>query len=336
MISRQLPQLPRNAASSTAVESAGLIPVAQYVRMSTEDQQYSMANQKDIIADYAKKHGFEVISTYSDPGRSGISIRSRKGLYQLLSDVIGGRAQFRAILVYDVSRWGRFQDIDESAHYEFLCRSAHIPVHYCAEQFINDGYVASSIMKALKRTMAAEYSRELGVKVLAGQQRIARLGFRAVGMAGFGLRRMMVSPGGGRKLLLQDGERKAVHTDRTILVPGPKKEVECIRTIFDLAASGKTIKEIASELNRRRVTGPAGRLWGRDGINRTLRNTAYAGWNTYGKTTQKLGQISREVKREHWIAQPHAFVPIVSQELFDQVQRQLRKRGKHRLNPMPS
>jgi DNA-binding winged helix-turn-helix (wHTH) protein len=309
--------------------STPLIPAVQYVRMSTEDQQYSIANQEAAIAEYARKRGFEVISTYSDPGRSGISIKSRKGLRQLLSDVIGGKAQFRAILVYDVSRWGRFQDIDESAHYEFLCRSARIPVHYCAEQFSNDGSVASSIMKTLKRTMAAEYSRELGVKVLAGQQRIARLGFRAVGMAGFGLRRMMISPGGLRRIVLQYGERKAVHTDRTILVPGPREEVECIRTMFRLAASGKTTKEIAREINRRQMKGPAGQSWRRDGIYRILTNNAYAGWNTYGKTTQKLGQISRAVKREHWIAQPGAFVPIVNQELFDQVQRQLRKHGKH-------
>ena len=311
------------------MQSAALIPAAQYVRMSTEDQQYSLANQEAFIADYACKHGFEVISTYSDPGRSGISIRSRKGLRQLLSDVIGGQAQFQVILVYDVSRWGRFQDIDESAHYEFLCRSARIPVHYCAEQFSNDGSVAGSIMKTLKRTMAAEYSRELGIKVLAGQQRIARLGFRAVGMAGFGLRRMMISPDRRRRIVLQYGERKAVDTDRTILVPGPREEVECIRTMFRLAASGKTTKEIAREINRRQMTGPAGRLWRRDGVHRILTNNAYAGWNTYGKTTQKLGQISRAVKREHWITQPAAFVPIINQELFDQVQMQLRRRGKH-------
>ena len=329
MVSRGLPPPRKNTIKTTAVESIAVIPAAQYVRMSTEDQQYSIANQEAAIAEYARTRGFEVISTYSDPGRSGISISSRKGLRQLLSDVIAGNALFRAILVYDVSRWGRFQDIDESAHYEFLCRSARIPVHYCAEQFSNDGSIASSIMKTLKRTMAAEYSRELGVRVLAGQQRIARLGFRAVGTAGFGLRRMMVSPDGRRKIVLQDGERKAVHTDRTILVPGPKREVECIRTIFHLAALGKTTKQIAKELNERRMTGRAGRWWRRDGIHRILTNNAYAGWNTYGKTTQKLGQISRGVRREHWIAQPGAFVPIISQKLFDQVQKQLRKRGKH-------
>jgi DNA invertase Pin-like site-specific DNA recombinase/DNA-binding winged helix-turn-helix (wHTH) protein len=305
-----------------------LIPAAQYVRMSTEDQQYSIANQEAAIADYARIRGLEVVSTYSDPGKSGISIKSRDGLRQLLADVIGGEARFQAILVYDISRWGRFQDIDESAHYEFMCRSAGIPVHYCAEQFSNDGSIASSIMKTLKRTMAAEYSRELGAKVLAGQQRIARLGFRAVGTAGFGLRRMMISPDGRRRIVLQDGERKAVHTDRTILVPGPRKEVECVRTMFELAASGRTTKEIARELDRRRMTDPSGGLWGRDRIHRILTNNVYAGWNTYGKTTQKLGQISRAVKREHWIAQPSAFAPIVNQELFDRVQRQLRRRGK--------
>jgi hypothetical protein len=34
------------------------------------------------------------------------------------------------ILVLDVSRWGRFQDIDESAYYEFLCRRAGMQVGF--------------------------------------------------------------------------------------------------------------------------------------------------------------------------------------------------------------
>jgi hypothetical protein len=78
-------------------------------------------------------------------------------------------------------------------------------------------------MKALKRTMAAEFSRELGVKVLAGQVRLAKMGYRVCGEAGLGLRRMMVSPDRCKKLLLETGGRKAIKTYRTILVPGPKK-----------------------------------------------------------------------------------------------------------------
>lgn len=111
---------------------------AQYVRMSTDHQQYSIANQEAAIREYASLHGLEVVRTYSDEGRSGVSMAHRSGLQQLLNDVISRSVDFEAVLVYDVSRWGRFQDADESAHYEFLCKQGGIQVHYCAEQFPND------------------------------------------------------------------------------------------------------------------------------------------------------------------------------------------------------
>src|SRR5205823_719665 len=84
---------------------------------------------------------------------------------------VSGAQEYDRILVYDISRWGRFQDADEAGHYEFLCRSAGISVHYCAETFANDGTFPSVVMKTLKRAMAAEYSRELGVKVFDGRRR---------------------------------------------------------------------------------------------------------------------------------------------------------------------
>jgi len=105
----------------------------------------------------------------------------------MIQDVVQGHASYKAILVYDVSRWGRSQDTDESAHYEFLCKSAGVRVHYCAETFSNDDALASMIMKSLKRVMAGEYSRELGIKVLAGQIKGAELGFRQGGQPGYWL-----------------------------------------------------------------------------------------------------------------------------------------------------
>jgi DNA invertase Pin-like site-specific DNA recombinase len=134
-----------------------LVPAAQYLRMSTEHQQYSLENQSTAIQVYAETHGLEVIQTYTDAAKSGVVLSHRPGLRQLLQDVVSGTADYQVILVYDVSRWGRFQDTDESAHYEFLCKAAGVPVHYCAETFANDGSLASLIMKALKRTMAGEY-----------------------------------------------------------------------------------------------------------------------------------------------------------------------------------
>jgi DNA invertase Pin-like site-specific DNA recombinase len=138
---------------------------AQYVRMSTEHQQYSTNNQSDKIRDYASKRGIEIVKTYIDEGKSGLSIFGRAGLQKLLSDVESSRADFNLILVYDISRWGRFQDPDEGANYECICRRAGIQVTYCAEQFENDGSSVSTIVMAIKRAMAGEYRRELSVMI---------------------------------------------------------------------------------------------------------------------------------------------------------------------------
>ena len=92
--------------------SPPLIRAAEYVRMSTEHQQYSTENQSDAIRDYAVLRGMEIVRTYADHGKSGMSIVGRDALKRLLADVASGKADYTVILVYDVSRWGRFQDSD--------------------------------------------------------------------------------------------------------------------------------------------------------------------------------------------------------------------------------
>ncbi|WP_347404091.1 recombinase family protein, partial [Mesorhizobium sp. WSM4976] len=132
------------------------IAAAQYIRMSTEHQRYSLENQIAAIAEYAEARGFAIVQTYADAGKSGLSLKGRDGLKQLLSDVVTCQRSYSAILVLDVSRWGRFQDTDQSAHYEFICRDAGVAVRYCGEPFENDGSMVSTIVKNLKRVMASE------------------------------------------------------------------------------------------------------------------------------------------------------------------------------------
>jgi DNA invertase Pin-like site-specific DNA recombinase len=185
------------------------VPAAEYVRMSTEHQQYSTDNQTVAIREYAKKHGYEIIRTYADEGKSGLNLSGRPGLQQILKDVEAGDASFAAVLVYDVSRFGRFQDADEAASYELRLRKAGIVVQYCIDQFDNDGSVQSSIIKNVKRVMAGAYSHDLSIKVFAGQAHLIRLGYRQGGAAGFGLRRMLVDQSGHPKGELLRGSIRA-------------------------------------------------------------------------------------------------------------------------------
>ena len=94
--------------------------------MSTEHQRYSTENQADAIRRYAAERGIEIIRTYADEGKSGLRIDGRDALKKLLEDVQSGKADYELILVYDVSRWGRFQDADESAYYEYILSLIHI------------------------------------------------------------------------------------------------------------------------------------------------------------------------------------------------------------------
>jgi DNA invertase Pin-like site-specific DNA recombinase len=236
-----MPMRPVTRTLSRLSQFAGTRPVipmpqraAEYVRMSTDHQRYSIDNQSDVIAAYAAVHNFTIVRTYTDAGRSGLRAAGRDALLQLIEDVNSGRADFGTILVYDISRWGRFQDSDEAAHYEFICRNAGVNIRYCAEQFENDSSLVTTIVKGMKRAMAAEFSRELSCKVLEGQKRLAALGFHRGGPAPYGLRRLLVDERGVPKLVLGFKQEKHLQTDRVILVPGPPHEVKIVRVILPL------------------------------------------------------------------------------------------------------
>jgi DNA invertase Pin-like site-specific DNA recombinase len=292
------------------------LPAAQYLRMSTEHQQYSIDNQADAIRRYAEAQGFEIIKTYIDEAKSGLVLKHRLGLAKLLSDVVGGPQPYKAIMVYDVSRWGRFQDADESAYYEFLCKSAGLPIHYCAEQFVNDGAMPNVVLKALKRAMAAEYSRELSSKVFEGEKRISRLGFWVGSMPGYGLRRMLCSSDSTHKQIMEFHERKNLNTDRVTLVPGPAEEVQTVRKIFRMVLEGHTVKQIASHLNEQHVKGPSRGNWCTSTVWDIVKNPKYMGTQIWARSAGKLGQARVKTPENEWVVRTNAFAPIIDEHTF--------------------
>jgi DNA invertase Pin-like site-specific DNA recombinase len=301
----------------------------EYVRMSTEHQQYSTENQGDKIREYAERRGIEIVRTYADAGKSGLRIDGRHSLQQLIKDVESGNADFTIILVYDVSRWGRFQDADESAYYEYICKRAGIQVVYCAEQFENDGSPVSTIVKGVKRAMAGEYSRELSAKVFAGQCRLIELGYRQGGPAGYGLRRVLIDQHGSMKSELTRGEHKSLQTDRVILMPGPEDEVRTVNQIYRwFIDEGLVEGEIAERLNVSKVRTDLDRDWTRATVHQVLTNEKYVGNNVYNRISFKLKKLRVINTPEMWIKKEHAFEAIVPSDVFFTAQGIIRARAR--------
>jgi DNA invertase Pin-like site-specific DNA recombinase len=303
---------------------------AEYVRMSTEHQQYSTENQHAAIQRYADEHGLIIVRTFADAGKSGLGIQGREALQELLRVVNSGSADFGTILVYDVSRWGRFQDADEAAHYEFQCKRCHITVQYCAEHFSNDASPMNAVIKSLKRAMAGEYSRELSAKVFAGQCRLVTLGYRQGGTAGYGLRRLLLDQNGNPKSILARGERKSLQTERVILTSGPDQELAIVRRIYDIFTREKrTEPEIAAILNSEGIRNEVGQPWTRGSIHELLTNEKYIGNNLYNRSSGKLQAPRINNPPDKWVRRDGAFVPIVDPDTFAAAQAIVRDRDQN-------
>jgi DNA invertase Pin-like site-specific DNA recombinase len=289
---------------------------AQYVRMSTDKQDLSPVTQKESIAAYAAARGMEIVATYEDEGRSGIHIKNRPGLLKLLRDVTEAN-QFAAVLVYDVSRWGRFQDTDAAAYYEYHCRLHGVEVIYVGEMFGAEVNPITAMLKSMKRAMAAEYSRELANKCRAGQAQVVARGYQMGALPPLGYRRCSVSADGQQRVVLGHRQRKLAATDRIEWVLADPDEVDLVKRICALyARDGLTFEDIARLGTVEGWRDHRGRALSAPSIARLLRNEALIGNFVWGRGSHTGRVASFEASRCDRV------VPrLIDDESWRQVQR---------------
>ncbi|HZC22151.1 MAG TPA: recombinase family protein, partial [Candidatus Binatia bacterium] len=168
-----------------------------------------------------------------------------------------------------------------------------------------------------------EYSRELGAKVLAGQRRLAQLGFKQ-GNHPFGLGRLLVSPDKKPKQLLSKGERKSLVTDRVVLVPGPAGDVAIIRDIFRMfVVEKRSMTAIARLLNDAGVPAAKGGLWGQSVVSHILQNDKYMGSNVFGRTSTRLGSPQTRLPKSKWIITPDSHDAVIDPATFSLAQKRI-------------
>lgn len=256
--------------------------VALYIRRSTNErlQADSLKVQEQVLRAYAREHSMEIVETFTDSA-SGTSTKHRAAFLRMVEKITHG-APFEAVLVRDVSRFGRFFDMDEGAFFEVLFLGHGVRTVYCEEAFAQDTSPMACLVKGVRRVMASEYSRDRSRLVRYAQSRATRLGFHAGGPPPYGMRRVMVTPGGRKVRPLRPGEWKALSNYRIRLVPGDPEAVATVRRIFDLYdKEGLGVTAIAAILNEAGVPGPQGERWWEPAVAGVLTNSRYAGLASY-------------------------------------------------------
>jgi DNA invertase Pin-like site-specific DNA recombinase len=305
-------------------ENKGLsMRVALYLRRSTTErlQADSLKVQEQILRRYAKEHGMTVVDVFRDSA-SGTSVKHRLDFMRMAERITKG-ANFEAVLVRDVSRFGRFMDPDESAYWSFLFETHHVNTIYCEEVFGGDTTPFAGLTKAIRRVMAAEYSRDRSRMIRYSHARVTRLGFLRGGPAPYGMRRVMVTNAGTFVQDLQPGDWKALATNRVKLALGEPKKVEVVRRIFELFSSGAGASAIAAALNADGIPSAKGKKWHSTMIGNMLRNPAYAGRAVLRRkpSAKRRSQFSPLAEP---IEVPGSYPEIIDEQTWQQVQERLR------------
>lgn len=300
-----------------------------YYRHSAEDkQENSIPIQRLLTRKFAAQHNLTIIHEEVDEGKSGLQA-DRDGFQNLLHNwVLNPHALlFEYVLVYDVSRWGRFQDQDEAGHYEFLCRQAGRKLIYVNQGFPRHAdHLVGSLRTALERYMAAEYSRQLSDKVFRGAVEVTRQGYSAGGPPPYGLARLLLNSQRQPIRLLLPGEHKQIANERVTFTPSLDNASNTVKKIFFWFVEEKLSPErICQKLNDATVPPPHSSTWNAVKITRVLTNQAYTGTLIYHKTSNKLRQGHKKNPPHQWIVVKNAFPALIGQQIFHRAQQQLQQ-----------
>jgi DNA invertase Pin-like site-specific DNA recombinase len=295
--------------------------VAYYRHSAQDRQENSIPIQQDQVRKWALENGVDIIKEFPDAGKSGLTAEGRPAFTEMMGEWVAKRKDFDYVLCLDVSRWGRFQDIDLSAQYSAECKKHKKQVIYTTIGKPREGDPLYPVYVQFERFRAAQYSKELSDKVWRGCIKIAEQGYWAGGAPPYGYDRLLLDEKREPAGILEPGKRKAIQNQRVTLVQGDPAEVATIQRIFhEFVKLGYSEYRIAEGLNADHILPPAGQRWSAGMVVARLRNEKYAGTMIYNQTSQKLKTPARRNPPDQWVRTPEAFEGVVPYELFAKAQ----------------
>lgn len=275
------------------------VNAAVYARFSSDNQRdESIDAQLRAIEEYAAVHGTHI--GYIDRAYSARSVK-RPELQRMIKDSASG--SFRMVIVHKPDRFSR--DRYDSASYKHILKSNEVRLQSVVENL--DNSPEAIILESVIEDIAEYYSANLGRETIKGLKVNAHNGIHTGGR-----------PPLGYKI---DPVTKRVEVN--------EKEAKAVKLIFDMVDSGEKYPAVASALNQRGYKTRLGRPFSSASIHEILKNPKYIGICIYNKrVAQSAANSSRKFKDEsEWIIKNDVYPPIVSRQVFDNVQRLLAERN---------
>jgi DNA invertase Pin-like site-specific DNA recombinase len=317
------------------VKSNGhLVPAVGYLRASTDKQETSITDQQKHVQRYAEDKGYKLLRWYTDDGISGDDTERRVGFRRMMADATNG-ADFKAIICWDQSRFGRFSP-QEASYWTFPLTKVGVQLVTVDKGPINWDEFIGWLTYSVEQHGHEQYLANLSNNVTRGHTEAANAGS------------WLGSPPYGYRI---EGERK-----KKLLVLGEPGHVRVVQRIFrELVEERRSMGNIAERLNADGVVSPgaakgiAARLnptkealclrgrWHYDTVRVIVENPAYCGDYaggrfSYGKRHHigANGSVAKGKRRgpkpeAEWIVRRDHHEPIVDRETWDKAQAILAK-----------
>lgn len=309
------------------VQISNYFPTAIYVRLSIEnsgkdDDGDSIANQISFCKAYLAEHtDLKLYDIYEDNGEKGTNF-DRPEFKRMMDDIRSGKV--KCVLVKDLSRFGRdYIEVGEYLEKIF----PFMGIRFIS---ITDGYdslncddAESALMIPLKNMINDVYAKDISRKIITSFRARQEKGEFLPAFAPYGY-----------------VKSKEVAYRYEI----DQETAPYVRMIFEWKAEGVSHNEICKRLNDMGAVTPARRkvdlgIWRAEKYKHTvwhgrtiidiMKNPTYTGCIVYGRIPKSLyeGIKMHRAPEEEWRYVPDAHEPIISQELFDKVQKMFADRA---------
>jgi len=288
-----------------------------YLRKSTDMQETSLEQQRKDILVFANASGIKVIRFFEEEA-CGENVQGRPQ-FRAMIERCKSKEVFQYVLVYDISRWGRFENPKESVYWEVEVEKAKRKVVFVSEGFKEDN-IGTSITNFVKSAEASEYLKNIRRQTIRGMIYNAKQGYWMGGRPPYGYNRAIVENG---KIIevLPEGKQKNIRGQKIKLVIN-KRQAKVVKVIFVMFTKQQlSVHSIATYLNQSNYAPPRGQMWAKSSIWRMLHNEAYIGTLVYNReNAHKRHGTHKYNPKEKWVVFENAHEPIIATELWELVQ----------------
>lgn len=274
-----------------------------YIRLSKEDKNESIKNQKNLLIKYANDQNYKIVDTYIDDGYTGTNFK-RPAFQRLLKDI--KTKKINTVIVKDLSRLGRdyIKTGELVEHYFPINNVRFIAITDNIDTYYDNPNNDIAPFKAILNDM---YAKDLSKKIRTAIKTMQTNGLWTGGCLPLGYQK---DPNHKNQIMIND------------------YEAQIVKKIFNLFASNNSLEESKCYLNSKniptfsKIRHNKNTKWTTISIKKILINPIYTGdlvQNKHQRLSYKYRKIIHNPK-EDWIITKNNHPAIISPKLFNKVQ----------------